>query len=376
VPQSFERLAPYVGRALGLSDEELATACRPARESEIGGILALRRSVLTGVWWDDERFVKWRYFPGPIPGGETPFWVFVKGGEILGACGVEPVTLVVDGTAMTAVRTLDIMVRPDLDGLGLGALMNLVLFRRFPITLVTGSNERSHSLLTRMFHHATDLRFWKLPLRARAVIDAKFQLGPFNAIAALPVDAALGIGRIMSRPRVPKGVVIREMKAFDEQLEALSRRCEMVTRVMVRRNDSYLNWRFVQNPRCRYRLFGAFVGNRLEGYVVTRLNRARPNPRREAEIVDWLVAPQFENADALLAALFYAGVGQLRQEGAGIVSCAVATGSTVAPIESIRFRLRPAERMPFFVRAADSTLHARLSVGQDWFVTRGDFDVE
>ena len=376
MPQSFERLAPYVGRALGLSDEELASACRPAHESDIGGILALRRSVLTGVWWDDERFVRWRYFPGPIPGGEVPFWVFVKGGEIIGACGVEPVTLVVDGVAMPAVRTLDIMVRPDLDGLGLGALMNLVLFRRFPITLVTGSNERSHNLLTRMFHHATDLRFWKMPLRARAVIDAKMQLGPINAIAALPLDAALGIGRILSKPRLPNGVVIREMKAFDERLEALSRRCETVTRVMVRRTDSYLNWRFVQNPRCHYRLFGAFHGDRLEGYVVTRLNLARPNPRREAEIVDWLAAPQSENTDALQAALLHAGATHLQQEGAGIVSCAVATGASTAFIESIRFRLRPAERMPFFVRAADSTLQTRLSVGQDWFVTRGDFDVE
>ena len=359
-----------------MSDEDLARACRPARESDIDGILALRRSVLTGVWWDDERFVRWRYFPGPIVDGETPFWVFVKDGEILGACGVEPVTLVVDGVPMSAARTLDIMVRPDLDGLGLGAFMNLVLFRRFPITLVTGSNERSHNLLARMFHHTTDLRFWKLPLRARAVLDAKLNLGSASAILTSPVDLLLTVRRAISKPVLPRGVALLPMDAFDSRVEALSRRCERSGRVMVRRSLEYLNWRFVRNPRCHYWIIGAFSGDGLEGYVVTRFNVARPNSRGDAEIVDWLVAPDADAHNEVMSALIHAGVEQLREEGAGIVSCAIASADSPAAIEALGFHLRPAERLPFFVRAADATLHERLSVGGDWYITRGDFDVE
>ena len=376
VTQSFERLAPYIGRVLGLSDEELAGACRPARESEIDAILALRRSVLTSIWWNDEAFVRWRYFPGPVADGDVPYWVFVKRGEIVAACGLEPVTLVIDGMAKPAVRTLDIMVRPDLDGLGLGAFMNLALFRRFPIALVTGSNERSHSLLTRMFHHTADLRFWKLPLRARAVLDAKVNLGAAGALVALPVDAMLAVQRAISKPAVPSGITIRQMDRFDERVDALSKRYERAGRLIVRRSHPYLNWRFVRNPRCEYRILGAFAGDRLDGYLVTRFNRARPNARGEGDIVDWLTAPDAGSGDALLTALMHSGVEHLRQQGAGIVTCAVASPDPSAAIEAAGFRARPAERLPYFVRASDPAVHERLTIGRDWFITRGDFDVE
>jgi len=375
VNRSFERLVPYIGRALGLSEEELTRACRPAVESEIQSILSLRRSVLTDVWWDDERFVRWRYFSRSAT-AEAPYWVFARNREILGACGLEPVTLVVDGVAMPAVRTLDIMVRPDLDGLGLGAFINLALFRRFPIALVTGSNERSHSLLTRMFQHTVDLRFWKLPIRARAVLDAKVAMGPLAAVLAPPLDLFLAARRRLHQSSVPAGITIRDIQAFDPSVEELSRTYERSGRVIVRRTAEYLNWRFVQNPRCRYRIVGAFAGNRLEGYVVTRLNLARPNPRREAEIVDWMARPSDASSDTVLAALLHEAVHGLTRAGAGIISCAVATSDSTSAIEAAGFSFRPAERLPFFVKASDPALHSRLTVGADWFITRGDFDVE
>jgi hypothetical protein len=356
-----------------MSDDALARACRPACESEIPHILALRRSVNTTMWWDDDAYVRWRYFARTAEAGEIPYWVFVRGNEMLAACGLEPVTLVVDGSAMPAVRTLDIMVRPDLDGLGLGAFLNLALFKRFPVALVTGSNQKSHALLMRMFQHTTDLRFWKAPLRARALIGGKAGIGTAAAIVAAPVDLLLSIERSIARVPPPVGVAIETMAEFDSRVTDLSRRCERRGRVMVRRSDEYLNWRFVRNPRCGYRLCGAFANGRLEAYVVTRFNRARPNPRLEAEVVDWLAAP--DAAPPVLQALFQACVDELRQAGAGIVTCAAATADASAMLAT-GFRFRRAERIPFFVKAADSALQARLSAGGDWFLTRGDYDVE
>jgi hypothetical protein len=163
------------------------------------------------------------------------------------------------------------------------------------------------------------------------------------------------------------------MAQFDERVNDLSRRCEASGRVIVRRSDEYLNWRFVRNPRCRYRLRGAFADGRLEAYVITRFNRARPNPRLEAEIVDWLATP--DAAPSILPALFQLSVDELVEAGAGIVTCAAAT-SDASAIEATGFRFRRAERIPFFVKAADPVLQRRLSAGGDWFLTRGDYDVE
>jgi hypothetical protein len=146
--------------------------------------------------------------------------------------------------------------------------------------------------------------------------------------------------------------------------------------VLVRRSDEYLNWRFVHNPRCRHRIFAAFRDTSLEGYVVTRFNLARPNARREAEIVDWLAAPASDAAGSVLPALIQAGVDGLIHDGAEIVSCAAAMTDLSVPMKATGFRCRPGERLPFFVKATDAATHERLSASDDWFLTRGDFDVE
>ena len=372
----LERYAPYVGQALGLSKDDVLRACRPAREDDIPQILALRRRVNGAMWWDDPKFVEWRYFSRKTETCEAFYWVFVKDGEALGGCGIEPVTLVVDGTAMSAVRSFDIMVRPDLDGLGLGAFMNLVLFHHFPVTLVTGSNERSHALLTRMFHHTTNLNFWKTAIRSKTFLERRLGLGPASAAVARAADPLLALWRSRHRVVPPPNVAVREIPAFDVRVADLSKRCEVAGRLIVHRGPDLLNWRFVQNPRCRHRILGAFRGDRLEGYVITRFNRARPNTRQEAEIVDWLAAPESAGHPSVLPCLIQAGVDGLIHDGAGIVSCAAANVDIDEAMRLTGFHFRQGEQLPFFVHASDPKVQERLSVGRDWFLTRGDHDVE
>jgi hypothetical protein len=94
-----------------------------------------------------------------------------------------------------------------------------------------------------------------------------------------------------------------------------------------------------------------------------------------AEVVDWLAPAESEAVPSVLPALVQAGVDALHEAGAGIVTCAAATTEGRA-LETIGFRFRAAERIPFFVKAADPSLHGRLSMGDDWFLTRLDYDVE
>jgi hypothetical protein len=376
VSDSYEAFGPYISQALGVPHEALAQAFAPAVDADFRGILALRRAVIgESLWWDDEAFVRWRYLDPGTSTHSTPYWVFKKDDEIIGACGLEPVMLVVDGEAHAAVRTLDIMVRPDFDGLGLGAFMNIVLFRHFPITMVTGSNARSHRLISRMFHHLLDLRCWKLPVESRELLEYRLGPGRLTRAVAHIVDPLLAIDRWARRKRPPKQLEIRELTQFDANVTALSRQCERRGRVQVRRSADYLNWRFVRNPRCRYRIFGGFVTGQLIGYVVTRFNRARPNPRCEGEIVDWLVHPA-NNDPCPLPFLFREALGHLVDDGARVISCVGFDESLDGVMSATGFRARDEGQLPFFVRADDTLLQQRLSSAGGWFLTRGDFDVE
>jgi len=208
------------------------------------------------------------------------------------------------------------------------------------------------------------------------VIAEKVNLGRATLLLTSPLDLVLAITRSRYRVAPPPGLNFQEIEAFDTRVDELSRTGERPGRVMVRRSAEYLNWRFVANPRCHHRIFAAFRGSRLDGYVVTRFNRARPNPRREAEIVDWLATPTVSANDSVLPALIQTGVDALIREGAEIVSCAAAAADVAGAMEATGFRFRPGERLPFFVRATEPAVHDRLSSANSWFLTRGDLDVE
>jgi hypothetical protein len=373
-PRSFENLLPYISHAFGLTPEELERAYRPAIEADLPEILALRRAVTGAMWWDDEAFVRWRYFSRRTPEGTIPYWVFQRDSEIIGACGLEPVILVVDGNPVHAMRTMDIMVRPDIDGLGLGTFMNLVLFRQFPIITVTGSNSSSHQLLSRMFEHTLDLVFWKTLIESRELIEERFNVGPVSGLIAVGADVVLRALRRHRRTFPPAGMEIRSVAQFDDQVTALAQRMEQPGRIIVRRSADYLNWRFIENPRCQYHVFGAFVGGMLEGYVVTRLNLARGNPRREGEVVDWLASGATAKTP-MLRVLLTAAVEDLVGAGARFVTCAAHGAEIEAAADATGFRFREGQRIPFFVKAASPSVQKRLA-SAGWFLTRADLDVE
>jgi hypothetical protein len=377
LPNLLEKLGPYVSQALGLPTESLLQAFRPAIEEDLPGILELRQAVLRdALWWDDEAFVRWRYFDNKSATEPTPYWVFERGKEIIGGIGLEPLVLVVDGEPCPAVRTLDIMVRPDVDGQGLGVLMNLVIFKHFPITLVTGGNERSRNLISRLFRHVIDLHVWKAIIKSRENVERRLGPGPVASAVAMVGDLFLAMDRRNWRHPLPKNLEIRELTRFDSWVMVLSQEFERTGRILVRRSPEYLNWRFVRNPRCRYRILGGLVGGKIVGYVVTRFNLSRPNPRKEAEIVDYLALPTIGGEISPLPFLIRAAVDQLVREGACLVSCTAFDDAIQTAVEASGLHRRPDERLPFFVQASPTALHERLSAGQGWYLTGCDSDVE
>ena len=286
----LERLGPPLARTLGLSLEGLLEAFRPATAADGPAIFALRRAVIgNALWWDDEQFVRWRYFDAEFGGHPRPCWVLTLGNEIVGFVGLEPVVLVVDGRPYEATRTLDIMVRRDFEGRGIGGFMNLVLLQRFPVSMVTGSNAESHRLIGRSWQHILDLCGWKLPIASSQYLDR--HLGRIGSMMLAPAaDWALALDRRRRRSTHPS-LEIREIAAFDESLTSLSAQVEGPGQIGVRRSPDYLNWRYFRNPRCAYRVVAGLLDGVLAGYVVTRFNLRRPNPGRQAEIVDWLALP-------------------------------------------------------------------------------------
>lgn len=96
------------------------------------------------------------------------------------------------------------------------------------------------------------------------------------------------------------GAGLVELARFGPEADQLYARCATHWNASAVRDALFLNWRFVEHPRQRYRISGFRSGAELRGYAVQRPgNELGP---RLALLLDWLVLPGDEEAaEALLA---------------------------------------------------------------------------
>jgi GNAT superfamily N-acetyltransferase len=127
-----------------------------------------------------------------------------------------------------------------------------------PLT-VTFPNARSYPIFLKRLGW-TDLprlRLWARPLRAAGVL--RYLLGR-------PGEEG-GMREQDRSPRTVRGVEVRPVERFGEEMDALGRRAAAAYGSHFSRDADYFNWRYLDSPR-DYRCFGAFRGRDLVGVAV------------------------------------------------------------------------------------------------------------
>ena len=218
---------------------------------------------------------------------------------------------------------------------------------------------------------------------ARELLDAHAGPGGDTVIYGWPTRAEWRLGRKLLGYEIVRTqtVLVREsgtgsgeppdgvetILRFDHQVRWLWDRCSDAFGASVIRDESFLNWRFVERPGHRYVVLGVRDDSRvLRGYAVYR--RA-VWPREEAGlIVDWLVPPdELDVAELLLRAILH----RAHADGVGRVS-------TVLPEWSPWFDVF--QRWGFLVLDAERVLFARTTarrfddvwLRENWWSTLAD----
>lgn len=365
-----------LARALGMPVEHLKNAFRTATTDDISHILQLRQTIRNApISWDDEKYWHWKYLSQPDRDrGEIPCWVFEKADEIIAAMGFERIQLCVNSNIYPAVWSYDIMVHPDYDGRGLGVLMNQVFQSYFSLLLVLGTNERSTRMLERLFTPLPPLRLWKKLIRTRSTLERRLNSRPVASAMATVLDPLLSAAEYCSRIRVSPEIEIRQLKAFDTQVNLLCDRIQEQNRVLVRRHKDYLNWRFLNNPRHTYNCYGAFIADRLHGYIVTHLTAV--GNQTLGVIIDWLCDEEsVSNRPSLMRLLLQHATHELARAGADVVHAFAYQHSVEDILRRLWFVRDPAGDIPFFLGACPPTLQEHLRASDNWILTKGDSDI-
>ncbi len=308
-------------------------------------------------------------------GVEPRVWVYEQGGRIVGHMGAIPVRLKVRDQSVVVPWFVDTMVLEEARAHGVGAAILLAAIENCPASLSLGQTEYMREMLRRLgWTDVCALNTYAYVIRPLRLARAKVRF----ALFAIPAGSALaGWQAWQSRRalRTPSSALtVRDVERYGTEHDALWHRIRQRFPVVVERDASYMNWKYVQQPGQSFVRLGLWRGDQYVGAAVLVVREPGRGYRyRRAFLVDIVVDPEdHEACSTLLAAV----IDRARDLGADMLTAYL----TCAPLEQ---RLRDAG---FWRRDPSRYLLVRTASGLDrfpavleganWFLSMGDSDID
>jgi GNAT superfamily N-acetyltransferase len=351
---------------------------RPYREGDEEGILDLWKAVYPERSYVREEWLKWwRWMYRDNPRGMGVVVLADAQGKIVSHAAEIPVMMKIGSEEVLTSIALDAMTHPDYQRQG--ALAALVKMRREEsekrgIRATYGfRNKYAYpypNLATRlvMFDGATIEKVllpvdWKAALRTQTGSRLVLALGP---AAGRLAEAVVFRPR---KARCPEGLSIEQIERFDGRADRLWARVSQRNRVIVVRNQQYLNWRYADPPHRRYTRLVASRAGDITGYAV--FSCAEVEGTRIGCIVD-VLAESGEVAECLVAA----AAGRCREEKAALVWSARIAGTPLADAFRRQGFITAPRSKSIVVKGWTTSpeLAAELREPGNWFLQMGDAD--
>lgn len=310
---------------------------------------------------------QWQYAENPEREPEGPaIWVAREGASVLGQYASMPVRLWWGDREVRSSWGMDVFLRPQARGKGVGARLFTAWSDHVEVALGLGLTPSSYGLFKKLrYHDVGPVPFFQKLMDARAV--ASRRLGAALGTLAGP---ALALGWSIRHPERPlrSAVTVEPIASFGPEFDSLWERARASYAMCVRRDAAYLTWKYVRCPHREYALHAARREGRLAGFAVSREQDYRG--LRLGWILDVFAdAADHDAKDALLGAV----LERFRASG---VARAQAFAMNAALQEDLRRRgFRPAASpMQFCVRTRVS--EAPLRDRGRWHVAFGDSDMD
>jgi GNAT superfamily N-acetyltransferase len=237
----------------------------------------------------------WQYRRNPNnPGHEPEIWVAREGPAITGQYATMPVRLSIKGQDVQASWGMDVMVAPERQRQGLGEVLFQTWDRNVGASLGLGLSDASYRLFQKLrWPDVGPVPCFVKPLSRRALRRPNWPEGVNRLVSAV----TLPFIRIIARSR-PLRAEVRLIHRFDESFTRLWEELAPKFDFAVRRDASYLNWKYVSAPHVRYAIAALVRDGETHGYAVYRHVH---EPRgRVTLLVDFLADPADEDGVSTL----------------------------------------------------------------------------
>jgi len=314
---------------------------------------------------------RWQYLENPNTGPDGPeIWVAREDERVLGQYASMPVRLWWGEREVRSSWGMDVFLRPEARGRGVGARLFTAWSDHVEVALGLGLTPSSYGLFRKLgYRDVGPVPFFRKVLDPRAV--ATRRLGKaLGALLAPVVGAAVAtLQRERWRPEGSADVQVQRIHGFDAEYDRLWERARASYAMCVRRDAAYLQWKYVACPHRGYALREARRKGELLGFAVSRVEDYRG--LRLGWLVDVFAATDDRGArDALIADV----LASFREKGVARAQAFSLGADLAADLRRHGFLAGPSP-MQFCVRSRDDSDHVIEDRGR-WHVVFGDSDMD
>jgi GNAT superfamily N-acetyltransferase len=312
---------------------------------------------------------QWQYLENPQTGPEGPeIWVAREGDRLLGQYASLPVRLQWGGREVRSSWGMDVFLRPEARGKGIGALLFTTWSDHVEVALGLGLTPSSYGLFKKLgYDDVGPVPFFHKILDPVAI--ARRRVG--NALAR-PIGFLLGLLLRLSHPEsaVPGSrVEVRTVTGFSADCDTLWERCKDAYAMCVRRDQAYLNWKYAACPTRKYELREARKDGLLTGFAVSR------HEEYKGLRLGWLIDVFGDPQDAeTKRALVESVLDSFRAQGVARAQAFGMNAALAADLLRSGFQ-RGRSPMQFCVRARVPSEAVFRDLGR-WHVCFGDSDMD
>lgn len=216
--------------------------------------------------WRSLEYWKWKYKKNPA--GSPIIWLAEHNNKIIGHYGIIPIRMKVGNTFMTGSFAADAATHPKYQGKGVfSSLVNRCYLdaaeNDLPITY--GFAQYRLGPTYKRYEWRGHICFMGPMIK---VLNWKPVLSRYVPSKFLVRAAARTLGKIR-RSRYGNGSLkIERISRFDERINRFWEEISKHFRIIVKRDQRYLNWRYLDHPENEYTIYTAVKDHRILGYSV------------------------------------------------------------------------------------------------------------
>ena len=356
----------------------IITSFHEIQPSSVNDLIQLASEVMNGKW--NENILHWKYFQNPT--GQINGMYAEFEGHAVGSYGNIPVKIKFINDTITCAQAVDAMIDPKFRRLG--------LFTRLARKTYTWMDQAGIALTYAFPNPVTKAGFVKrldwtpvgrVPRYIKILdLDGLLEVSAHKGLKAAVYRRLLGQTKSGYRRTGSSNVMISRVNAFDIRVDRLWEQISPDLGIAVQRDLTYLNWRYVQNPKKLYQILIAEREAELVGYIV--LSSRDLDNRKASSIAEFMVLP---GNQATGSALLEEATIHAKETGCATIECWMLPQHTfyTSLLKDSGYIYSNKGYMPGLVKYTTPFIirpHPGLQLSPDprdienWFLTMGDHD--